>query len=93
MHGCRGGGAVSDHLTLCALLAAWGAGICFGLGLALLLPQRDPADLWRKALDEQTADNVRLGRDLALERGRTAILQRERRDHYGEAIAERRGKV
>ena len=81
---------MSDHLTLAALLAAWGAGICFGIGLALLWPRRDPADLWRPALDAATREIVRLERELVLERGRTAILQRERRDRYGAVAAQRK---
>lgn len=84
---------MSDHLTLAALLAAWGAGICFGIGLALLWPRRRDTlatDLWQATLDAQINEIVRLERELVLERGRTAILQRERRDRYGAVAAQRK---
>lgn len=85
---------MSEHLTLAALLAAFVAGGACGIALMLLRPRDTLAvDLWQATLDAQINEIVRLERAAALERGRTAILQRERRDHYGEAIAERRGKV
>ena len=85
---------MSEHLTLAALLAVFvTGGVC---GIALMLPRRRDTlatELWQATLDTQINEIVRLEREVVLERGRTAILQRERRDHYGEAIAERRGTV